>query len=410
MITDRAPPWQSGKPALSVVVQDLRRCAGIVRVIERWERRVNREINLSGPDLTEAEIEAVVAVLRTPRLSLGPKLAEFEQMFTERIAVEHAIACNSGTSALHLCWCALGLAAGDEVITTPFSFIASSNSVMFCGGRPVFVDVDPLTWQLDATRIEAAITPRTRAILPVDIFGSLPDMDAILEIARRHDLRVLEDSCEALGASYKGRLAGTFGEAGAFGFYPNKQITTGEGGMIVTDDDEIACVARSMRNQGRDPEAGWLAHARLGYNYRLSDVNCAIGVEQMRRLDEILAKRTRVAQWYRERLAEERRVAMQSIPAEVAISWFVMVVRLSDDYKPADRDDLLGKLTERGIGCSNYFSPIHLQPFYQECLGYREGDYPVTEALAARTIALPFHNGLSEADVEHVVTVLRELL
>ena len=367
------------------------------------------EIRLSGPDITEAEIEAVTAVLRTPSLSLGARLEEFERAFTARLKVRHAIATSSGTAALHLLWRALGIGPGDEVVTTPFSFIASANSILFDGARAVFVDIDPQTWQIDAERIEAAITPKTRALLPVDVFGSIPDMDAIWSIARRRRLRVLEDSCEALGAAYKGRPAGTLGEAGTFGFYPNKQITTGEGGMVVTDDDEIAFMARSLRNQGRDPDAGWLQHTRLGFNFRLSDINCALGVVQMRRLDEILAKRARVAEWYRRRLADEPRVGMMRVPGDVRISWFVMVVRLSDEYSQQDRDDILEKLRAAGVGCSNYFTPIHLQPFYEQ-FGYQPGDFPITEALSARTLALPFHNRLSEAEVERVVSELQRLL
>ncbi|MCG3128416.1 MAG: GDP-perosamine synthase [Phycisphaerae bacterium] len=371
---------------------------------------MTQEISLSAPDITEAEIQAVVEVMRTPRLSLGPRVPEFEQAFVDRLGVRHAVACNSGTSALHLIWRAMEIGAGDEVITTSFSFIASSNSIMFERGRPVFVDVDPDTWQIDHRQIEAAITPRTRAIMPVDVFGSIPDMDAIGAIARRHKLRVLEDSCEALGSTYKGRKAGTLADAAAFGFYPNKQITTGEGGMIVTDDDTIALRCRSMRNQGRDPDAGWLAHARLGFNYRLPDINCAIGVVQMRRLEEILSRRARVAEWYIERLRDERRVRLQKIPADVHMSWFVFVVRLSDDYSQADRDRIMEALRSRGIGCNNYFTPIHLQPFYGEAFGCHAGDLPRTEALAGRTIALPFHNGLTEGDVERVVREFRRLL
>lgn len=373
------------------------------------EEQVSRQISLSGPDITEQEIEAVVSVLRTPRLSLGPRLAEFEQAFCERLGVKHAVAVNSGTMALHLIWRGLGIGPGDDVITAPFSFIASSNSIMFDGGRPVFVDIDPETWQIDAGRVEAAVTAKTKALLPVDIFGSIPDMDAVWTVARKHGLRVVEDSCEALGAAYQGRPAGTIGEAGAFGFYPNKQITTGEGGMIVTNDDEIAFLARSLRSQGRDPDAGWLQHARLGFNYRISEINCALGVVQMRRLDEILARRARVAAWYCERLADEPRLRMMKVPADVRISWFVMVVRLSDDYSQADRDGILARLSAAGVGCSNYFTPIHMQPFYQD-LGYKPGDFPVTEALSARTLALPFHNYLSEADVDAVVGELRKVL
>ncbi len=367
-------------------------------------------ISLSGPDITQAEIDAVVAVLRTPQLSLGPKVPEFESMFTQRLGVRYAVACNSGTSALHLAWRGIGLQPGDEVITPSFSFIASSNSIVFEGGRPVLVDVDPETWQVDPKCVEAAITPRTRALLPVDVFGSTPDWEPLLALARRRGLRVLEDSCEALGTLRSGRPAGTFGEAGAFGFYPNKQVTTGEGGMLITNDPDIARVARSVRNQGRDPEAGWLAHARLGYNFRLPDILCAIGIEQVKRLDDIKTRRAQVARWYRERLTGDTRITLQVVPPEVSVNWFVLVVRLSDEYSQTQRDEIMTKLAQRGIGCNNYFTPIHLQPFYREKFGYRPGDLPVTEALSARTIALPFHNRISEADVDQVVNAFRALL
>ncbi len=371
---------------------------------------MSQPISLSAPDLSDAEINAVIDVLRSPRLSLGPQVAAFEDAFRERLGAKHAIVCNSGTSGLHLIWHALGIKDGDEVITTPFSFIASSNSIMFDGGVPVFVDIDPNTWQIDAELIEAAITPRTKALLPVDVFGAAPDMHTINEIGKRHGLRVIEDSCEALGTLYDGRPAGMLAEAGIFGFYPNKQITTGEGGMIVTNDDDLAFRARSCRNQGRDPDAGWLAHARLGFNYRLPDINCAIGVQQMARLDEILAKREQAATWYRERLADETRIELQTIPAQVTMSWFVMVVRLTDDYTQDQRDAILHQLNEQGIGCNNYFTPIHLQPFYREKFGFNPGDFPHTEALSARTVALPFHSLLTEADVDRVTTVFRNLL
>lgn len=374
------------------------------------ESPVTRNIPLSSQDITDVEVDAVVHVLRSERLSLGPKLTEFENAFKTRLGVRHAISCSSGTAGLHVCWRALGVGPGDEVITTPFSFIASSNSIAFDGGRPIFVDVDPQTWQLDANRIESALTPRTKAILPVDIFGNTPDLDAVWDIARRHNLRVLEDSCEALGTTYKNRPTGTIGEAGVFAFYPNKQITTGEGGMIVTNNDDIAFQARSLINQGRDPDAGWLAHARLGYNYRLSDIQAALGVVQMQRLDDILAQRARVAALYRQRLADESRVSLMHIRADVAISWFVFVVRLTDDYTLAQRDAILAGLTERGIGCNNYFTPIHLQPYYVEAYGHQPGDFPITESLSQRTIALPFHNRLTPDEVDHVVTVLQSLL
>ncbi len=371
---------------------------------------MDEAIPLSGPDITEAEIRAVVEVLRSGRLSLGPRLEAFEDAFRRRLGCRHAVACSSGTAALHLVVHALGIGPGDEVITTPFSFIASANCILFERATPVFVDIDPQTWQIDTGGIEAAITARTKALLPVDVFGALPDFAVIRAIAGRYGLTVIEDSCEALGSRWRGRSAGTLGDAGVFGFYPNKQITTGEGGMVVTDDERIAFLARSLRNQGRDPGAGWLQHARLGYNYRLADLNCAVGIVQMQRLDEIIDRRRRVYGWYVERLADEPRVRLQQIPDDVEHNPFVMVVRLSDDYTQADRDRILAELRRRGIGCNNYFTPIHLQPFYRARFGFKPGDFPVTEALAQRTVALPFFNGLSESQVDRVVETLRSLL
>lgn len=367
-------------------------------------------IPLSCPDISDVERDAVLKVLSTPQLSLGPKVPEFERVFASYVGTRHAVALNSGTSALHLCIRAMGIGPGDEVITTPFSFIASSNCILFEGAKPVFADVDPSTWNIDVTKIEAAITPRTKAILPVDVFGQPADMDPIVAVARKHKLRVLEDSCEALGATYKGRRAGSLGDAGVFGFYPNKQVTTGEGGMIVTDDENIARLAVSMRNQGRGEDGGWLAHARLGYNFRLSDINCALGIAQMSRVEEILARRNRVAGWYLDRLRNEKRVTLQRILPDCRISWFVMVVRLADSYTREDRDRILHGLKEQGIGTNNYFTPIHLQPFYVQQFGYQRGDLPACEALCDRTVALPFHGLLTEAEVDTAVRAFTQLL
>jgi perosamine synthetase len=367
-------------------------------------------IPLSGPDITQAEKDAVCSVLDSGSLSLGPMVPAFEEAVAKFVGTRHAIAVSSGTTGLHLLMRALGIGAGDEVVTTPFSFVASSNCVLFERGRPVFVDIDPDTWNIDVARMESAVTSKTKALIPVDVFGTVPDMDAVRSIATRHRLRVVEDSCEALGTRWKDRMAGSLGDAGVFGFYPNKQITTGEGGMIVTDDDEIDRLCRSMRNQGRDTGMGWLSHERLGYNYRLADVNCAIGLVQMQRIEEILARRSRVADWYRQRLSGERRIALQKIPADTRMSWFVFVIKLDDRYSEDDRGRIISALRERGIGCSNYFAPIHLQAFYRRDLGCRPGDFPVCERVAARTIALPFHGGLHEAQVDEVCTTLRTLL
>jgi len=367
-------------------------------------------IPLSGPDITQAEKDAVCEVLGSGSLSLGPKVSAFEEAVARYVGVKHAIACSSGTTGLHLLIRALGVGAGHEVITTPFSFVASSNCALFEKATPVFVDIDPDSWNIDISKIEAAVTPRTRALIPVDVFGVTPDMDAVNAIAKKHGLRVIEDSCEALGAKYKGRMAGSLGDAGVFGFYPNKQITTGEGGMIVTNDDDIDRLCRSMRNQGRDTGMGWLSHERLGYNYRLSDVNCAIGLAQMKRIDEILGKRDRVAGWYRARLENESRISTQRISPDCRISWFVFVIKLADRYSEEDRGRIIQSLRDRGIGCSNYFAPIHLQRFYQEQVGCKPGDFPVCERVAARTIALPFHGNITESHVDEVCTTLKSLL
>lgn len=367
-------------------------------------------IHLARPNITQSEIDAVVAVLRTPHLSLGPKLPEFERDFADYCGTKEAVACSSGTAGLHMLTRSMGIGPGDEVITTPFSFVASANCAWIEGARPVFVDVDPHTWNIDPVLIESSVTQKTKAIIPVDVFGSVADMDAIREIAGKHDLRVIEDSCEALGSKLNGKLAGTLGDAGVFGFYPNKQITTGEGGMVVTDDPELARLCRSYRNQGRDGGGGWLSHPRMGYNYRLSDINCALGIAQLKRIDEIIAQRKRVAELYQARLCDERRVCLQRTPEGVEISPFVFVVRLADSYAAKERERILHGLTDRGIACSNYFAPIHLQPFYVEAFGYKPGDFPICEALAERTVALPFHHELTEDDVDRVCREFCNLL
>ncbi|RJP36291.1 MAG: DegT/DnrJ/EryC1/StrS family aminotransferase [Phycisphaerales bacterium] len=368
------------------------------------------EIPLARPNVSEEEIESVVAVLRTPCLSLGPRLAEFEAAFARYCGVREAIACSSGTAALHMLVRAIGAGPGDEVITTPFSFVASANCTLYEGARPVFADVRPDTWNIDPDAVAAAVTARTRAIIPVDVFGQVADLDPILALAQCRGVRVIEDSCEALGGRYRGRPAGSIADAGVFGFYPNKQITTGEGGMVTTSDPDLARLLRSLRNQGRDDKGGWLAHPRMGYNYRLSEIACALGLVQLRRIGEILAQRRRVAELYRQRLAGQTRLVTQVIRPDVDMSWFVYVVRLADDYPAGRRDEILTALRERGIGCSNYFAPIHLQPYFVERFGYARGDFPVCEALADRTIALPFHHELTAQDVDRVCGELEKLL
>lgn len=367
-----------------------------------------REIPLSSPDITDLERKAILEVLNTGNLSLGPKLPEFEEMLAHFVGTRYAVAVNSGTSGLHLCMKALGIADGDEVITTPFSFVASANCILYERAVPVFVDIDPFTLTLDVGQIEAKVTKKTKAILPVHVFGQPCNMDSVLKIAEKYSLQVIEDSCEAIGATYRGRKAGTFGDCGVFAFYPNKQMTTGEGGAIVTDREEIALLCRSLRNQGRGNGQEWLAHERLGYNYRLSDIHCALGIAQLQRINELLSKRQYVAEVYNSLLKNLAGIRIPSAPSDVTISWFVYVIVLEKMFTRNQRDKILINLKKRGICCSNYFPPIHLQPFYASTFGYKRGDFPVTESISDRTIALPFHGNLSKEDIEYVVAGLKE--
>ncbi len=369
----------------------------------------DESIALSSPDITQAEIDAVVSVLRSDRLSIGPRLEAFESACAERSGCEFGVGVNSGTGALHLCVKALGLKEGDEVITSPFSFVATTNCLMFEGVTPVFAEIDPESYNIDPAAIEAAITPRTKAILPVEVFGNCAHFDEYAKIASRHNLMLIEDCCEALGASLGGKPAGSFGQCGTFAFYPNKQITTGEGGMIVTNDESVAKMCRSLRNQGRATDA-WLSHARLGYNYRLSEINAAIGEVQMQRLDEILAKRRKVAESYNQALAGVEGLHLPPMAEPETASWFVYVVRLADNFSGADRDGVLDYLRSKGIGCNNYFVPIHTQPYVMDALNTKPGDYAVTEQIAARTIALPFFANLADHQIERIASVLRDAL
>lgn len=367
-------------------------------------------IDLSQPDITQAEIDAVVAVLKTTRLSLGPKLSEFEDAFVKYTGRKHAVAVNSGTSGLYLAMLALGIGPGDEVITTPFSFITTTNIILMVGAKPVFVDIDPITYNIDVDRIAEKITPKTKAIIPVEVFGNPLGIDRVADLAKKHNLICLEDSCEALGSSVNGRLAGTLGQVSAFAFYPNKQMTTGEGGIVLTDDQDTAELMISLRNQGRDANAGWLSHARLGYNFRLSDINCALGIEQLKRIDSFVTKRRQVAQWYQQYLDSESRLAVPSEPQGCQMSWFVFVVKLRETYSPEQRDAVLADLRQQSIGCNNYFTPIHLQPHVIAQCSHKLGDFPITENTSQRTIALPFYNNLTQQQVQAVCTALKAAL
>jgi perosamine synthetase len=365
-----------------------------------------RPIPLAQHDVRPEDVEDVVEVLKSDRLSLGPKTQAFERVLAAVAGVKYAVAVNSGTSALHLLIRAFEIGPDDEVITTPFSFIASTNCILFERATPVFVDIEPETLCIDPALVERAITPRTKAILAVDVFGHPADLPAIEEIARAHGLRLIEDSAESLGSTLGGRPCGSFGDAGIFGFYPNKQITTGEGGAVVTNDARIAELCRSMADQGRGTEKAWLHHVRLGYNYRLDEMSAALGLSQLRRLDEIVATRAQVAGWYFDALSAVHEVVLPKVADNVGMSWFVFVIRLAERFSRADRDQVLAKLRDHGIGCRDYFTPIHLQPYIREALGTHEGQFAVTERVCDRTIALPFYPQMTQQEVSRVADAL----
>ncbi len=390
-------------------------------------------IPMGSPDLTQAERQAVQRVLETRGLSIGPQLEAFERALAAYTGTAHAVGVNSGTSGLHLSVIAAGVSEGDLVITTPFSFIASANCILYERAIPVFVDVDPNTGNIDPALVAeaaegltqggqamerwlppalrnspSAAIQKLKALLPVHAFGQPADMDPIAEVADSYGLAIIEDACEAIGAEYKGRRAGTLSNAAVFAFYPNKQITTGEGGMIVTDDETWANLFRSLRNQGRDVFDAWLNHTRLGYNYRLDEMSAALGLVQIQRIEELLTKRAQVVQWYNERLAGIDLIERPHIaPTTTRMSWFVYVVRIKP---PVDRDEIMGKLAAVGIPSRPYFTPIHLQPFYQEKFGYGRGNFPVTENLGDVSLALPFSSVMVESQVERVCTALQRAL
>ena len=375
------------------------------------KNKMEWKIPLARPDITNLERKAVLEVLKTSYLSLGPKLKEFEEKIAKFVGVKYAVAVNSGTSALHLIIKALGIKDGDEIITTPFSFIASSNCILYERAKSVFVDIDEKTLNINPDKIEEKINKRTKAILAVDVFGQPADWDEILKIAKKYKLKVIEDSAEAIGSEYKGKKCGSFGDASILSFYPNKQITTGEGGMILTNIKRIAGLCRSMANQGRKSEDGkWLEHIQLGYNYRLNELSCALGVAQLNRINEILAKREKIADMYNEELKSFPEITIPYMAPDVEMSWFVYVIRLSKKYLKIDRNKIIQKMAKKGIQCGIYFQPIHLQPFYKKMFGYKSGDFPVAENISQRTIALPFYNNLKEREIDYVVKNLKAIL
>jgi perosamine synthetase len=362
-----------------------------------------RQIPLAQPNIGELEQELVRQVLHGDVLSMGPFVEEFEHGIAALAGHRHGIAVSSGTAGLHLAIRALGIGPGDEVVTTPFSFVASANCVLFEGAIPVFADIEEETLGLDPERAEAALTSRSRALLPVDVFGHPSRLEQLASLASSRQQHVVEDACEALGSSMAGRPVGSWGDVSVFAFYPNKQITTGEGGMVVTSDDGMARRMRSMRNQGRDDDGTWLRHVQLGFNYRLDEMSAALGVAQLRRREELKAGRDRVVAAYSQRLAGRDWLRLPRPMPQAEVDWFLYVVRLDARI---DRDRLIGQLEAAGVSSRPYFSPIHLQPFYRERFGHRPGDFPVTERVASTTLALPFSSRLTDDEIDRVCQAL----
>ena len=364
---------------------------------------------MARPEIGRREVELVTDVLESGVLSLGPMVPRFERAVAEFTGAGYASAVSSGTAGLHLAIRLAGISPGDEVVTSPLSFVASANVMLYEQAVPVFADIDPLTLNLDPAKARAAVGPRTVGLLPVHLFGLAADMWAFEKIADDHDLWIVEDACEAIGAlDSDGRRVGSRGHQAVFGFYPNKQLATGEGGMVVTNDEETKRLLDSLRNQGRAPDMGWLDHQQLGFNYRLSDVAAAIGLAQTEKLAQMLERRADVAAMYSTRLAELDGVTLPAQtegPAER--SWFVYVVQLPQG---ADRDAVIGRLSEVGVASKPYMPVIHLQPFYREKFGYAEGDFPIAEDVASRSLALPFFPAMTEADVDRAVSALQNAL
>ncbi len=375
-------------------------------------------IPLSFPDITDAEIQAVVRTLRSGRLSIGQEQEEFERLVALRAHRSYGIAVNSGTSALHLTLLALGIGPGDEVITPAFSFVASANCVEYVGAKPVFVDCDPRTLNMKTSEVDRKITEKTKAIIGVEVFGNPSGMDQLAALSTKYEIPLIEDACEALGGRVGNEPVGAFGRIAVFGFYPNKQITTGEGGMIVTDDDHIADICRSLRNHGRPSETmeagsgmgSWLDHQQLGFNYRMSEIAAALGVAQMRRLDELIDARQTIAEAYTRRLMGNPELIIPSVEPNTHMSWFVYVVRLSDHFTPDDRDEIIAGLRRHELGTSNYFPPIPLMNYYRRKYGFGVDDFPIAHSVGGRTIALPFFSRMTEREVDLVCQTLELMM
>jgi perosamine synthetase len=393
------------------------------------DKKPSIPIPMSSPDLTDLERQAVLDVVNTRHLSMGPKIKEFESAIADYVGSKFGVGVNSGTSGLHLCLLAAGIQPGDLVLTTSFSFISSSNVILYCGAIPVYVDVDPRTGNIDTVQLEQAAEDITaggerakkwlprkgaenagplKAILSVDVFGQPADHDEINRIAKKFNLIHIEDSCEALGSTYKSKKAGMLGDFGVFAFYPNKQVTTGEGGMIVTNNEDYATMMISLRNQGRAVGDTWLSHTHLGYNYRLNEMSAALGAVQMSRINELLASRDQVAKWYFERMADFDGLSLPHITDSTTfMSWFVFVVHFTD---LKTRDRMADALSNAGIPVRPYFIPIHIQPYFVDRFGYKAEDLPNTLSLGERGLALPFSGVMTEEQVDIVAREIKKNL
>lgn len=368
-----------------------------------------KQYPLAKPYITKSEEQKVLGVLRSGVLSLGPKYREFEKAFAQKLGVKYACSVSSGTAGLHLAMIAAGIKAGDEIITSPFSFIASANCILYVGAKPVFVDIDPLTYNIDPEKIEAKITKKTKAILVVHIFGQAAEMDPIIRLAKKYKLRIIEDACESIAAVYKRKKAGTFGQAGVFAFYPNKQMTTGEGGMVITNQKKIYDLCCSLRNQGRTNDLRWLDYKILGYNYRLDEMSAALGLVQLEKLDFMVGERRKIANWYNEMLAPY--AGMVQTPATAANNthtWFVYVIQIKN--KKINRDLLIKNLQTIGINTKPYLPTIPLVDFYKKRFHYKKGDFPVSESVSACALALPFYIGLKRSDIQQITEKLINLI
>lgn len=368
-----------------------------------------KKFPLAKPFIGKKEIDNVMAVLKSGVLSLGQRHLDFEKKFAKKVGTKYAVSVCNGTAGLHLALLAASIKEGDEVITSPFSFIASSNAILYVGARPVFVDVDPVTGNIDPEKIEEKINKNTKAILAVHIFGQPARMDEIMKIAREYKLKVIEDACESIEATFKGQKVGTFGESAVFAFYPNKQMTTGEGGILTTNSLSVYEMCKSLANQGRGDSMQWLDHKYLGYNYRMDEMSAALGLAQLGRLSSFVRERQKIAGWYKSYLSKYADLIEVPVTAsDNTHTWFVYVVRLKID--PKHKGAIIKELAKAGVVSKVYLPSIHLFDFYRKKFGYKPGDYPISEDISARSLALPFYLGLKEQDVQLIVTKLAKIV